>query len=211
MKMRRMRRQTLRSLAIAAGATLFGLLTVSGCGTNRSPLAQNTNAEAPAAVEAAQGVLTFSAPGLQPSAKRGTRVEGHIVTATIGDAGGYLQVTDDGPDSRDRLVVKLDVPRGALDSDETITMEVFGGRLNELEIHFIADDLVFSRDATLSLKLESDLYSPDELLGLTVEHWDDDGNFIESIDPEVTIDDEGTVSIKIRVPSLSRYALPPGR
>jgi hypothetical protein len=110
--------------------------------------------------------LTFSSPGLRPAAKGakggkgGKGDAGHVATSKIGDKGGQLQITDDGPGRHDKLVVTLDVPKKTLPKKKTtITMEISGGELSELVVLFSPAGLVFSKDASLSTVLEKDLYA----------------------------------------------------
>lgn len=56
---------------------------------------------------------------------------GDIAVSTIGPAGGWLHVANDGPEDYDQLVVKFSVPESALSQNETITMRALGHKKRE--------------------------------------------------------------------------------
>ena len=212
----------MKRLSFVASTASLGLLLMIGCGVEQSPLAQDSDADVVALVEGGRSG-TFPAPGLEPAAKNLTAdlAGSRVAVSTIGPDGGSLRIAANGPDNAPdnvpdnvpdidgQLVVTFDVPEGALDQDETTTMRVLGHRLREgLDIIFGPSGLLFSNDATVTVSLEMGLYSPGELAGLTVKHWDDDGNFIELIVPDVEVDGGGTLTIGFGVSGFSRYSLP---
>ena len=195
----------LKHIAVAAAAALVSLLLMIGCTSEQSPLA--TQADNSATIDEGRFTLTLSSPGM-PAAKSLIAVEGRVVSEVIGPAGGWLQATEDGPRNRDKLEVRFVVLPKALDQAAFITMEVVGKELSDLVIHFSPAGLRFDPHAILNIRLEKQLYTQDQLEGLTVQHIDGEGNLIESIDPGIKIDSEGTLIITLGVPGFSRYSLP---
>ena len=207
---------TTRHLLLAGMiAVMAGLL--SGCGTDRSPVAYGDDpttvaAEsgqdlAPAAKIADFGDLLTKLRNADWAAIA-DRVESASRTKKIRRTGGILTVIEKLDFQGSGMLASLVVPRGALTETKTITMSVIGDDLSSLVVGFQPAGLVFNKPASLRILLGRDRVdlSVEEIRNLIGLHLYANGN-VEQVDVRsMRLRREG-VWLVIEVPGFSRYAL----
>jgi hypothetical protein len=208
---------------------IASLLWFTGCGDSSSPVAPVTAADEAAFATGGQSLFVVSSLDVQPAGKtagRGKKNKNErsgdaTVTETIGQRGGKLSLSTDGPKKHDKLEVTLSIPRNAIPKedpwfgDELITMSVAGSVLSELVISFDPSGLYFLESAVLTIRAQKDFNDLEPGDIAIIHYTDDDGDLIydesdEAVVFGVDVDKGGTIIIKIQVDGFSRYSLPRG-
>lgn len=194
-----------RALSIVLLTMLFVVL-VTGCGTDRSPVATGNQAEVVQA-EDGRAFLAFSTAGVRRAARIATLpAEGVTVSGLIDLEGGTLSVDDaNGGGTKDDVHIDFTVAAGALSAPQTITMTVYGNSLEELIVAFDPGGLVFLLDAELDIRMGKDLVSTSvEQIRAWHEYADGSGE-----DATITeaYSSGNTVRVKVAVPGFSRYSM----
>ena len=205
--------------------TIATLVWFTGCADAPSPVAPETAADHAAIATGGQSFFVVSGLDVQPAGKwipGGVWGEGAAtLTRAIGQWGGMLLVSTDGPFTLDSRVVSFSVPPHAIPEEDPwggevdITMSVSGSKLSEMVITFDPSGLFFLTSALLRIQTQS-YFNDVEPGDITIIHFlDDDGDHIyeessEKVIFEVVVDESGTITIDVQVDGFSRYSLPPG-
>ncbi len=212
---------------ITCAGLMMALLAVVGCSETPSPLSSDETQLSDAS--SAPTLLRFGA-GVESAAKSmgddddeadddeanddgAYGDESALATsAFIGPKGGKLKIKDKGPKENEdgskahaSLSVELQIPRGALDDEEEISMSVSGYLLSELVIAFAPSGLEFATDARLKIKLGRDRVDLDAATLYGV-HMTEAGE-TQIVLVEVEVKGSGDVNLNVRVPGFSRYSL----
>ena len=196
-----------KRILLVGAALLAGLVLVNGCGMDQSPMAAEEDA---ALVPESKGylVLSFGDGELTPAAKKVKKHDDDVdkratQTKKIGKEGGKLKVGSKfGQGGQDDLMVKLEIPKGALDHKVYITMTLVGLDEGKLVLEFDPSGLEFLKDAKLTVKMGKDYVNSLE----TVEayHVSDAG----TEGTEAGIEEyHDYFEIRVKVPGFSRYSL----
>lgn len=183
------------------GLGLLGL----GCGVETAPSGPDGSALAPAAKSPVKSLNATSTSSGPTYAYYGTSTS-RTVGGWIGSAGGWLRVADDGGTPSNSLVVEFEVPAGALDQPQLITMTVCGDLLSELVVEFQPGGLRFLKDATLTLRVGMNRV---DIADQPIKIWHvySDGTVEEVLQYGIRQQGNSTLTIAIPVSGFSLYGL----
>lgn len=135
--------------------------------------------------------------------------ETRTLEGLIGWAGGSLKIKDHNVngDNTDNLVVHLDLSAGTLDSDELITMTVYGETLSDLVVAFSPAGLQFNKPAILTIRLGIQLVDGPVDESIPIHHIYSDGTVEIANFVSFSRWTNGAARFQVEVPGFSRYGL----
>lgn len=189
---------------------VFGafMLAVSGCGSERTPIAASQEQLVPN--PQGPSYLVLSGEAFERAGKK-IKNQGKKIRDTFSHKGGELEIVEEDKDLDAKMEIKFKVKKGALpeDAETEIEMMIFGDYASEMVIGFTPSGIVFEKDCELEIKIKGawvDL-SEEQIEALHFSSYGEVENAeIKKIDVK---DDE--LTIKIKIPGFSRYSMGGGQ